>query len=456
MKNIGVFLIVFCLSWTGFYGQDSLVQAPVFPKMKSSLVMPVRIPLAELSTVVNHSVTDLIYEDDSFNDNENDQFKVKVWKTRPIRLVGGTKQNLLVEVPLKIWAQKGIGTLGMYTYQETTFETVMYFSTSVKFNTDWTVATSTQPNGFKWISKPVLDFGMVKIPITPLVEKSLKKEQQKFCETMDRQMDAQLDFRKYAVMAWNSFSQPFRILDDYDTWLKITPVSVSVAPMKIYRDAIDVYFGIQVFSETFTGLAPASSPLVTAVPDLTNVAALSPQFVLQTTANIPYSKARAMAEETFLNREFDFREGAPKVKVTGIDVLQSDHKLEIELRLQGGVNGTAFVNGIPVYDPDKRKIVLSKTRFRLRTSNILQKTASLLFQGKIVRMIENEYGIPTSELEDYARKSVEQAFNKEYFPGMKMKGSVTSLKPSQLLLTASGLTAVIDMTAALQLLVQGM
>lgn len=38
----------------------------------------------------------------------------------------------------------------------------MYFSTSLTLNTDWTVTTSTQPNGFKWVSKPVLDFGMVK------------------------------------------------------------------------------------------------------------------------------------------------------------------------------------------------------------------------------------------------------------------------------------------------------
>jgi threonine aldolase len=70
--------------------------------------MPVTIPLSELSNMINASVKDLIYQDDSYTDNNNDQFKVKVWKTRPIRLVGGTNQNLLIEVPLKIWAEKGM------------------------------------------------------------------------------------------------------------------------------------------------------------------------------------------------------------------------------------------------------------------------------------------------------------------------------------------------------------
>ncbi len=58
-----------------------------FPKVKSSITMPVTIPLSEISNLINASVKDLIYQDDSYTDNNNDQFKVKVWKTRPIRLV---------------------------------------------------------------------------------------------------------------------------------------------------------------------------------------------------------------------------------------------------------------------------------------------------------------------------------------------------------------------------------
>jgi hypothetical protein len=52
----------------------------------------------------------------------------------------------------------------------------------------------------------------------------------------------------------------------------------------------------------------------------------------------------------------------------------------------------------------KRKIVLSNTKFNLKTANILQKTATLLFRGRIVKMIE-EYGIPTQELENSSKAS---------------------------------------------------
>ncbi|STC92750.1 DUF4403 family protein [Chryseobacterium carnipullorum] len=226
MKSIK---LLFLLSFAVVFGQ-TVADTPAynFPKIRSSITMPVTIPLSEISNMINASVKDLVFQDDSYTDNNNDQFKVKVWKTRPIRLVGGTSQNILIEVPLKIWAEKGIGTLGVYSYQNTTFETVMSFNTTVSFNNNWTISTNTQPNGFRWVTKPVLDYGKIQIPITSLVEKSLKEQQGKFAKTIDQQMNTQLNFQQYAVMAWNVFSQPFNISEEYNTWLKISPVGVNI------------------------------------------------------------------------------------------------------------------------------------------------------------------------------------------------------------------------------------
>lgn len=412
--------------------------------------MPVRIPLAEVSKMINSSVKDLIFEDNSYEDNNNDQFKVKVWKTKPIRLVGDVNNKIFIEVPLKIWAEKGLGTLGVYTYQETTFETVMYFVTSMEFKNNWTVATKTNANGFKWVLKPVLDFGKIKIPITGLVEKSLKQQQTEFCKTIDEQMAQQLNFQKYAVMAWNSFSQPFKISDEYNTWLKVTPANVNVSPLKFYGDAIDTTLGIDVFSETFTGIKPeASQPIRTAM-NFNFVPLLNDGFILQTTSNIPFSEATEIAKKTFLDKEFDVRDS--KVKITDIKVYHKEGKVMIEAQTEGYIIGKSFISGVPVYDSQKRKIVLSQTKFKLKTTNILQKAASVMFQGKIIKMIEEEYGIPTQELEDSSKKSVEEAFNKDYVKGLKMNGKVFKLEPSQVIVNDYGITAIIDISANIRLL----
>jgi hypothetical protein len=70
-------------------------------------------------------------------------------------------------------------------------------------------------------------------------------------------------------------------------------------------------------------------------------------------------------------------------------------------------------------------------------------------------MIEEEYGIPTQELVDTSKKSIEEAFNKEYYKGLKMNGKVFNLRPSQILLGTSGITAVIDTNASLKLIISG-
>ena len=418
--------------------------------------MPVKIPLSEIGNLINASVQNLIFEDNSYTDNNNDQFKVKVWKTRAIRLVGGTQQNLLIEVPLKIWAEKGIGTLGIYSYQNTTFETVMYFNTQLTFNNNWTMTTKTSPMGFKWVTKPVLDFGKIKVPITSLVETSLKQQQAEFSKTIDEMMISQLNFQNYAVMAWNQFSQPFNISEDYNTWLKITPVSVNISPLVFYGNQIEANIGIDTFSETFTGKKPPSTVPIKTIANFNSVQSLPQKFLLQTTANIPFNQATKIAENMFLGKEFDFREGRSKIKITSVNVYGAENRVMIEAATEGTIDGVSYISGIPVYDDVKRKIVLTDTKFKLKTKNILQKTATLLFQGKIVKMIEDEYGIPTAELEDSSKKSIEETFNKEYYRGLKMQGKVYKLKPSQILLSPVGITAIIDTEAQLKLLVQGM
>lgn len=447
-----VLLTIFFIFFGKIVGQQSV--SYTFPKIKTSLTMPVRIPLQEISNIANNSVKELIYEDNSYTDNDGDQFKIKVWKTRPIRLVSGTQQNLLIEVPLKIWAEKGIGSFGYYTYQNTTFETVMYFSTTVNLSNNWSVITKTTPAGYKWVKKPVLDYGTIKVPITPLVETHLKEQQADFCKVMDAQLAQQLNFQNYAVMAWNLFSQPFEVSPEYKTWLKISPISAAATPLVFYKDAIDTNIGIEVFSETFTGSKPAASANILKMSNFKTVPALADQFLLKTTANIPFTAANEIAKAMFQNKEFDFREGK-KVKVTDISMSGLDGKVNITIKTEGALKGISTITGTPVYDAAKRKIVLTGTHYKMKTTNILYKSLSVLFHGKIVKMIEEEYGIPTAEIEDGARKNIEETFNKEYYKGLKMSGKVFSLNPSAILVSANSMTVVIDTKASLRLLVQG-
>ena len=88
--------------------------------------------------------------------------------------------------------------------------------------------------------------------------------------------------------------------------------------------------------------------------------------------------------------------------------------------------------------------------------NLFQKILTSLFEGKITRMIEQDYGIPLHEIETNSRKSIEESLNKEPYPGLKLHGKVLELRPSQFLVGQNHITAVITTSASLQLKISGL
>lgn len=427
-------------------------QETVFRAENSQLNIPVRFPLQELSNLINKNTENLLYQDDSFTDNNNDQLKLKVWKSKAIRVVVGTENNLLVEVPLKIWAEKGIGSLGIYKYQEISFETLMYFDVGVRLQGNWTVQTQTKSRGYKWVEKPILDFGAIKIPITSLVEKSLTQEQEKFCKTIDQQLSKELNFQKSVLDAWNAFCQPILVDNEYNTWLKISPKSIFLSPLQFYKDQLKTNIGVLLLSETFIGEKPKDNPKLVQLPNFELKEITDQKIQLITTASIPIPVANTIAEKQLLNKEYDFRKG--KIKIVGVKVFPSDAKINIQLETEGEINGVINISGNPIFDSIKRKIVLTNTQFQLTTRNLLQKAAVFFFKKKIIQTIEQDYGIPTAAMETAAKEKLEINLNKKMDNGIKFQGKVLNIEPRSILVTDQKMVLTINTQAMLSLTIE--
>ena len=444
------FLLAIFFSVFGF----SQTETYQFPKIPSSVSIPVNLPISEIQRLVNQQITGVLYEDQDFENNNSDQLKTKVEKDGNIAIKALTNNRLMFSVPLKIWAEKGLGTLGVYTYQETNFKVVMNFISNLDFQQNWSLKTNTTTAGFVWKEKPVLDFGKVKIPLTSIIEGVLIKQQKEFTSVIDTQIQQKMNMQPYLVMAWNQFAAPIQVSEEYNTWLKITPQTVKMSPLEVYADKIKSTISVDLFSETFTGIKPAANPLVKNIPNYIPAQNLGNNFIMKTTANIPFTEANAIAKKQFQGKEFDMEKS--KIKVEDIKIYPENDLVVIEIITSGKVNGTSFIKGNLVYDAAKHKIGFTKTDFRLKTKNILQKLASSLFEGKIVRMIEQDYGIPLLDIENSSKKSIEESFNKEYHAGLKLQGKVLNLKPTQFLVNSEYITTVIDINANLSLKIEGL
>lgn len=427
-----------------------------FPKIKSHLTVPISIPVPEINNLINISVTGVLYEDNSYTDNDNDQFKVRVEKSDKIKLTSLKENRFLIEVPLKIWAEQGYGGLGYYVYQDTNFNVVMKFISSVELKSDWTLQTQTKTNGFEWTVKPVLDYGTVKIPVASLIEKTLTEQQAKFTTVIDDKIKESFDLKPYLLAVWNNFSAPINISEEFNTWLKITPETVYMSPLKIYSDYVQATVGLDLYSETFIGQIPLPSPLQVRFPNFIPKQNLSSDFNLKTTANVSYDQATALARAQFLGQEFVLTSEKNKVKITDVKVYSEDLYVVIEAETTGEVTGTSYIKGFPVYDREKKKIVLTQIDFKLKTRNLFQKAVTTLFERKIKRTIGEEYGIPLEDLITESKRSLTMSFNKEYYPGIFLNGRVQDFYPSQILLFNRNMTVVMDTNASLQMRVDGL
>jgi fructose-specific phosphotransferase system component IIB len=451
-KTQALFFFIYSL----FIFSQSSIPVYTLPKIKSNITLPVSLPVSEINNLINQSVKGVLYEDQSYTDNNNDQFKVRVEKQGNIAIKALSNNRLMISVPLKVWAEKGYGTLGYYVYQDTNFNLIMNFITSLAATPDWKLNTKTTTAGFVWTQKPVLDYGKVKIPIASFIESVLKEQQNKFTTVIDQQIKSQFNLQPQLVMAWNQFSKPINVSQEYNTWLKISPQNTYMTPLQVFQDKIKTTVGIDLFSETFVGKMPLPTKDVTSIPNFVVKPDLQNIFNLQTTANISFDEATKIARQQFLNKEFPLNSEKNKVKVDDIKVYGEKENIVIEVKTQGGVTGTAFIKGKPAYDVQSHKIVLTQTDFNLKTKNFFQKALTVLFEGKIRKMIEKDYGIPLMDIENSSKKSLMESFNKEYYKGIRLQGNVIELKPTQFLISESYITVVIDTKAQLQMNISGL
>lgn len=432
-------IFIFCST---SYAQEAAINAET-KKIGSTIAVPIDIAYVDIERLLNNSVKGLIYEDNSYTDNDNDEFKIKVWKKGNITIKPNTINQLKISVPLKVWAEKGVGALGYVSYQATEFELVLNFKTVFSIRPDWVIKTVTTPDGYTWITKPVLKYKYVDVPITPIVANVLDKQHASFAKKIDDQVVAALDMKPYALQVWNLLNTPFQISEEYESWLSVRPTTVTMTPLKAQKTNIVATIGLNVVSETSVGVKPAIVAAAPKVPNLTIVKDVPSTFTVETVADISFEYATSLANKQFQFQKIEFLDGKKSVTVENIDVTHEGDKLMMATKLSGDIKGTVIIEGIPYYDSLAQRLALRNVDFQLKTKNLFQKSAAWLFNGKIEKMVEKDYGIPVGEMITLANTSLMTTLNQTPYPGVIMKGSVASLRPTDVILNDKGMTILI-------------
>ena len=421
-------LLVTLYTWLSFCirAQDTVLT------QISSLQFPFRLSIKKIEQTTNQAIKGIIYKDSLYTDDQNDQMKCTVWKDGDIKLSTVKNNVLKIDVPLKVWIEKGIGAFGAYTYKSSEFKLTMSFHLIYNVSNDWKLITKTLKNGYVWTQKPSLNFVSLQLPITPIVEKILDSKQGEYAKLIDDQIDKHVNLKDDMIKVWNQLKEPQKVSDDYNTWLAIVPQTILASPFTQDDNYIKSSFHLKALVRSCIGSdSTLKTPVTNQLPPLIYKNFAADSFKLYTMVTIPYSEASQIAQKKFVDQEFNFNEGKYKVTIHNIALYSQQGMLMIETDMTGSFKGKTFIQGELYYQADKRIVKMRNLVFDMKTKNIFHKAASWLFNGKIERNLEENFEMPVGELLDYCSQSTDQALNRNQ-NGLRLSGKLNQLTPTHL------------------------
>jgi Domain of unknown function (DUF4403) len=428
----------------------------IFEKKPSIISIPFDLSIDDFQKKINEGMPDLIFEDKSFEDNDNDDFKVKVWRKGNL-VFTEVKDNILTyEVPLKIWAQKRVSALGMSQTPATEFELKLKFSSKFTILTDYSMQTQTNGLGYTWITKPALKTGYLEIPIGPVIGKLIDNNQAMFARQIDETIKASFSLKPYMLEAWNTAKKPFQASVEYNSWVKLEPLEIYLTPLKSNGKSLKSVLGIKLFVETLVGTPTETFTPTLSLPPLKIVNSIPEVFQLQLFNIIDYKEAARITKTMFLGQKFEYKNGKYNIEITDVTIEGNNDGMLFKVDTKGSFRGTIYVKGIPQYDPVRRQVILTKTELDVKTKNVFHKTGAWLAEGIMEKKIEKDFGLPVDDIIAVVKENVLKTINSDLSKGIKIKGEIIEIVPQNVKTTENGIIAIVNAKAKVELIVKGM
>lgn len=402
------------------------------PPLVSTITIPVSIGVNDLVNSLNNRLQGVLYEDNSYTDNGNDDLMMKVNKIQPITmsLSGNT---LKYRVPVKIWAKQKlfIGTA------EVEGELALNLKTAYTLNPDWSLTTTTEVEYHEWLKKPVLKTGLGDVGIESLANLALNRSKKTLSQTLDRTISQQFSLKPYVQEAWNALQAPVLLDETYRMWVKTTPVSIGITPLVSDWSFIRAKIAVDCLNDVTFGEKPAFRENSN-LPNLTHIEDAPEEFQVRIATDVPFPEAERLAKNMVVGQVFE--SGKNKVTVGDLQLWGNNDRVVVNAKVNGSFNGNIYFIGKPVMNVEKNRIEVTDLDFHTDTRSFLLKSAAWLFSGPIKKRMRDAMTFPLDENIGELKKSVQQTLN--YYqiqPGVVLTGTVDSITVEKTRVTASGI-----------------
>lgn len=425
----------------------------VYENATSFIDIPVAIKLKDIENHTNKFMTGLIYEDKNITD---DDIEIKIWKLAPIK-IENENGKIKTILPLKALIKYRIGTdklgVDMYNTRDFNLNGTITLISNVGL-TNWKLNTVTTFRSLDWNESPTTTVFGKNVPITYLINPTIKLFKTKIEKSIDNAIAKSMDFKPNVLDALEKICQPFEMSADYQSWLRVVPIELYTTEAKIGKDNINLEMGMKCTLETIVGQKPEAKfdrnkiilKPVSKMPDkiTANIVAVS-----------TYADASKIMTRNFSGQEFG--SGSRKVTVQNVSIWHKDGKMVIALDMLGSLNGTIYLAGFPQYNDQTKEIFFDQLDYALDTKSKLVKTANWLMQGYVLKKIQESCRYSIQPNLDEGKQNM-QNYLKNYspMPGVFVNGKMDDIQFQKIQLTNKAIIAFIKVNGVVNVSVDGM
>jgi hypothetical protein len=424
----------------------------VYENTPSFINIPIAIKLQDIENQTNKFMNGLIYEDNTI---EDDDIEMKIWKLAPIS-IKNTDGKITTVLPLKTTVKYRIGTdklgISLYTIREFNLNGNITLVSDVALS-NWKLNTKTEFKSLDWNESPTTIVMGKSIPITYLINPTVKLFKSKIERKIDEAIEKSMDFKPNVLDALEKICTPFQMNEAFESWLRIVPIELYATDAKFKKETITLEMGLKCNMETLIGQKPITKfdrnkivlKSVTQMPDKisANIVAVS-----------SYQDASKIITKNFAGQEYG--NGSKKVTVQNVSIWHKNGKMVIALDMLGSINGAVYLTGFPQYNETTKEIYFDQLDYVLDTKNKLLKTANWLAQGMVLRKIQEScrYSIQPN-LEEGKQSLMNYLKNYSPMPGVFVNGTISNIQFQKIQLTNKAIIAFIKVNGAVDVAVDG-
>ncbi len=361
---------------------------------QNSLVeVPISMKVSDIENALNAKYTDVVFEDNNFDSGGYGVFAIKVQKLENFKITGKESTNILESYAVLKSHIKGVAKIDFFgmTLDKNIDQFIslkVWLASKLEVLPHWEAKTQTDLVKYEWIDEPVLDFGLLQLPMADIANSMIRSQKKEFLQKFDDQLAKYIDIKKPISDAWNIFQQP-QMISEWEgdkVYLQMQGQKIGLTPLVFIQNKLNT--GVQVQCNAQGSVRQKTNFLPNPLPNYNPIEKIGNFTQISAIGKVERTLVIEKCKKIFGTQEFTYKKYSAKIK--DINLTPHPQKKDvwvITLDMLGSVNGKVIVEGIPVYDPKDKQIEIKKLQYRIEGDSDFPKFAEWLFKSKIKNQI---------------------------------------------------------------------